>query len=122
MHHQSLAHDIVGLTGVQRYIGIIDAHLRDALRIRFHIQHVSCVMRLTLRVAVLLIGRIEMSTGASRIGRAAITLLMKMKTEFAVGFQSLHHARDPHTGSHSGKFQAAVRCVALSGRQLHGRL
>ncbi len=64
----------------------------DALRIRLHIQHVTRVMRRGLRVAVILAGGIEVSAGAGRIGRAAIALLMKMKTEFAVGLQSLDHS------------------------------
>ena len=71
---------------------IVDVYFRDALRIRLHIQHVARVMRLGLRVAVILAGRIEMSAGAGRIGGAAIALLMKMKSKLTVRRQSLNHS------------------------------
>ena len=70
-------------------------HARDTLAICLDVSQVADVMGIRTRRAVHHLGRIEVATGAGRIIRATVAMLMDVKSMLA-GSKALYDAADVH--------------------------
>ncbi len=118
MHDDRLAHDVRVRLAVQRRARRCRVDLRDAFSVGLDVEHVAGMVRAAGRIAVLSLGRIEVTAGAAAVRRAAIAFLVHVEAEVGVGLQALDRAGDVHAFRRLRQCDRAGDGVALGRRDL----